>query len=146
MKTAKIKVNKTEKTPDGVEIEIVQPEGALETKVMSYLLSHAVRQARGDNKITYKLPENFSVDPRGEGTFVVMGSPPPPPTASPVRGGGYYQPPQPLAIVGVRTAGPGFDLIHAELNLEALKKVAEAQKAAKGEGRKSTEPASAAKS
>ena len=140
MKTAKIRVNKTEKTPEGVEIEIVQPESPLEIKVMGYLLTHAVKQAKNDNKISYKLPAQFSVDHRGEGTFIVMGTPPPPATAAPVRGGGYYQPPQPLAIVGVRTAGTGFDLIHAELNLEALKKVAEAQRAER-EGKKKPETA-----
>jgi hypothetical protein len=130
MKTAKIHVNKTPEKPDGVEIDIVQPDNAFEGRVISYLLVHAVRQAKHDNRIPYKLPTAFTVDHRGEGTFIIMGTPPPPETAAPVRGGGYYSPPRPLAIVGLRMVGQHFELIHAELNQEALKKVAEARREA----------------
>lgn len=126
MKTAKIRVNKTAEKPEGVEIEIVQPDNAFEGKVLGFLLTHAVREAKHDNRIPYKLPASFTIDHRGEGTFVIQGTPTPPPSATPVRGGGYYQPPRPLAIVGLRVLGQNFELIHAELNPEALKKVAEA--------------------
>jgi len=125
MKTAKIRVNKTAEKPEGVEIEIVQPETAFEGRVIGFLLSHAVREAKHDNRIPYKLPAAFTIEHRGEGTFVVLGTPPPPQTAVPVQGGGYYQPPRPLAIVGLRVLGQNFELIHAELNPEALKKAAE---------------------
>jgi hypothetical protein len=127
MKTAKIHVNKTPEKPEGVEIDIVQPETAFEGRVMSYLLTHAVLQAKHDNRIPYKLPAAFHVEHRGEGTFVVLGTPAPAPNAAPVPGGGYYQPPRPLAIVGLRMVGQAFEVIHAELNPEALKRVAEAR-------------------
>ena len=39
MKTDKITVNKTSERPEGVEIEIVQPESRLEGKVLCYLLT-----------------------------------------------------------------------------------------------------------
>src|SRR5438270_714311 len=113
MKTAKIKVNKTAAKPEGVEVEIVQPETAQESRVLGYLMTAAVREAKQNNRIPYKLPGSFAVEHRSEGTFVVMGTPPPPPNAAPLPGGGYYQPPRPLAIVGLRTFGATFDLIHA---------------------------------
>ena len=127
MKTAKIHVNKTAEKPEGVEIEIVQPAEGLEARVMSYLLANAVREARHDHRIPYKLPTAFHIEHRGEGTFVIVGTPPPPETAAPVAGSGYYQPPRPLAIVGLRAVGQTFELIHAELNQDALKRVAEAR-------------------
>lgn len=132
MKTSKIRVNKTPEKPEGVEIDIVVPDGALESRLLGYLLVNAVREAKHDNRIPYKLPAAFTIEHRGEGTFAVMGTPPPPDTAAPVRGGGYYQPPKPLAIVGIRAVGQTFELIHAELNREALQRAAQA-KAAAGE-------------
>lgn len=129
MKTAKIHVNKTPEKIEGVEIDIVQPENEMEGRLLSFLITHAIREAKRENRIPYKLPGAFTVDHRGEGTFAVLGTPPPAETAAPLAGGGYYQPPRPLAIVGIRSMGKGFELIHAELNPEALKKAADVKKA-----------------
>ena len=129
MKTAKIHVNKTPEKPQGVEIDLVQPEGDLESRLLSYLIMHAVREAKRENRIPYKLPAAFSVEHRGEGTFAVVGTPTPTETAAPVAGGGYYQPPRALAIVGIRAAGQSFEMIHAELNADTLRRAAEVKKA-----------------
>ncbi len=115
MKTAKVKVNKTEQNPEGVEIEIVQPESNLEGRVLAFLLTTAMHQAKSSNRIPYKLPNTFTVEHSAEGTFLVMGNPSPSERATPLPGGGYYQPPRPLAIVGIRATGNRFDLVHAEL-------------------------------
>lgn len=116
MKTAKIKINKTKEQPEGVEIEIVQPDSNFEGRVLGSLLVNSLREAQRENRIPYKLPAQFHVEHRAEGTFVVMGTPSPKETANPLPGGGYYQPPRPLAIVGIRAVGNRFDLIHASLN------------------------------
>lgn len=108
MKTAKITVNKTAERPEGIEIEIVQPENPVEERLLGYLLHPMLLQLKHDNRVPYELPARFKVEHRGSGTFV----------ASSYGGeGAYYEPPKPFAIVGIRVAGLTFDIIHAEPKL-----------------------------
>jgi hypothetical protein len=110
MKTDKITVNKTPELPDGVDINIVQPEDDLQSGVLSYLLGSAIREADRNGKLNFELPERFNVRHRSDGTFVIT-------TAS---GGDspLYEPPRPIAIIGIAAKGRRFDLIHAELKPE----------------------------
>ncbi len=105
MKTAKITVNKTAERPEGIEIEIVQPENPVEERLLGYLLHPMLLELKRQNRIPYELPARFKVEHRGSGTFVASSS---------GGEGPYYEPPKPFAIVGVRVAGATFDIIHAE--------------------------------
>ena len=106
MKVEKITINKTSEQPDGVEIEIVKPEKELQGRVLSFLLASHLRELKNQGRIQYDLPEKFSVEHKGEGTFVISAS---------VEEGGYYQSPRPVAIVGIQSFGRRFDIIHAEI-------------------------------
>ena len=61
MKTEKITVNKTPAQPDGVEIEIVQPETDLEGRLLSFLVSSHLRYLQKEGRFTETLPETFEV-------------------------------------------------------------------------------------
>lgn len=108
MKTDTIHVNKTPDNPQGIEVEIVQPETPLETGVMEYLLTAFVHQARSNKALPYELPESFQIQHQTAGSFAAIGAKQD--TANP-----YYQPPRPLAVLAVRKAGVGYDVIHAEI-------------------------------
>ena len=110
MKTDKITVNKTPDQPDGVEIEIVQPEDDLQSGVLSYLLGSAIRETDRNGKLNFELPERFTVRHRSEGTFVI--------TSASGGDSQLYEPPRPIAIVGIAAKGQRFDLIHAKLKPE----------------------------
>ena len=112
MKTEKISVNKTPDQPDGVEIEIVEPETDLEARVLSYLLPSILRDTKKNGRIEYDLPDGLSVQHQREGTFVV--------SASSSKDNAYYALPRPVAIVGLRLAGSQFDIVHAEIKSEHL--------------------------
>lgn len=111
MKIEKITVNKTPEQPDGVEIDLVKPEDDLQGRVLSYLLTSAVREANRDGRINYELPDRITVEHRGEGTFVITGS---------RKESDFYEQPQPLAILGINSRGNRFELIHAELKPQNL--------------------------
>ena len=106
MKVEKITVNKTSDQPDGIGIQIIQPQSDIQERVLSFLLASAVREAKREGRITYDIPDQITIDHKGQGTFVISAMSP---------DGGYYQPPQPVAIVGIRVAGNAFDLVHAEV-------------------------------
>jgi len=106
MKTEKITVNKTAELPAGVEIDLVVPDGAMEEKLLSFMLMLYLRDLKREKRVTYELPERFVVDYRGQGRFV----------ASDVTAGTtYYEAPKPVCIVGLRWSGGRFDMIHAPL-------------------------------
>ncbi len=107
MKTDKIKVNKTPQQPDGIEIELIQPENPMEERLLSFLIQPFLVNLKRENRIPYDLPARFEVQHRGSGTFLATGY---------FESGTYYEPPRPIAIVGLRVAGNGFDLIHADAN------------------------------
>jgi len=104
MTTSKITVNKTPERPEGIEIEVVVPENALEERVLNFLMHPLVTELKRDNRIPYDLPRRYKVEHGGKGTFVLSG----------YSDGIYYEPPKPLAVMGLRVAGASFDLIHAE--------------------------------
>lgn len=106
MKLQKIAVNRSAERPEGVEIEIVQPESPLESRVLSFLLPGLVRDADRNGRMAFKVPDQFTIEHRGEGTFVLRR----------VGGeGGFYELPRPMAVLGIRAVGHRFDLVHAEL-------------------------------
>ncbi len=103
MKTDKIRINKNAENPEGVEVEIVQPETELEERVLSFALAGTLRELKRANLIQYDLPEQFKVEHRKDGTFL----------ASAFPESGYYEPARPIAVLGLRNIGNRFDLIHA---------------------------------
>jgi hypothetical protein len=104
MKIDKISINKTAEQPEGVEIEIIQPENKLEEGVLGFLLAGLVRDLKRDGRIPYELPDRFRMEHRTGGTFIAFGGP---------GEGAYYEPPKPLGIFGIRHVNGRFDLIHA---------------------------------
>lgn len=104
MKTDRITVNKTAERPEGIEIEIVQPETPLEERLISFMMMPMVRELKRDNRIPYDLPARLKIEHIGNGTFLATGQ----------REGPYYENPNPIAILGLRIVPNGFDLIHAE--------------------------------
>lgn len=123
MKTAKIKVNKTAEQPDGVEIEVVQPEGEIEERLLIFTLRQLLQTAKEKDRLNFDLPEGFQVLHQREGSFVVAGFGGQQQGEQP----GYYQPPAPVAVVGLRTVGNQFDMIHAAVDPEQLKAQQQAQ-------------------
>ena len=107
MKTDKIRVNRTNENPEGIEVDIVQPESPLETKVMEYLLTAFIQHARSSKGLPYDLPADLRVEHQTAGSFAAIGAAK---TDSP-----YYQPPRPLAVMALRQVANGFDVIHAEI-------------------------------
>ena len=118
MKTAKIHVNKTEKNPDGLPIEIVQPENQLEERMLTFTLRQLLQTASKDNRLSFELPEGFQVMHQQEGSFLVTGFSG---GEQAKEQGSYYQPPKPVAVVGLRTVGNNFDMIHAAVDVEKLR-------------------------
>ncbi len=114
MKTRKITVNKTDKKPEGTEIEIVEPETAVEQRVMGFLLSAAIREIKRSGNMGYELPDNLTVDYAKEGTFVVQ-------SPAGLNKSGMYQNAKPLAVIGVHVNGQRVDLVHASLAAPAPK-------------------------
>lgn len=116
MKTDKISVNKTAENPEGVEIDIVQPETDIEQRFMVFSLRHLLQAAKREGRLNFDLPEGFQVLHQRDGSFVVAGF-----RATEDQQAGYYQPPTPIAVVGLRTVGNNFDMIHAPVDPEQLK-------------------------
>jgi len=104
MKVEKITINKSPQQPNGIEVEIVQPDSGLEERLLSFLLASFLRELKRANRIPYDLPDHIVVDHRGQGTFLV---------SAPSLQAAYYEPPRPIAIFGIRTVNGRFDLIHA---------------------------------
>ncbi len=113
MKTERITVNKTPERPEGVQIELVQPETELEANLLTFLLPAKLREAKQAGRLQFVLPEKFHLEHKKDGTFVVAG----------VLGEAqYYQPPRPLAIVGLHKVGAAFDIIHAAIDIDKIRK------------------------
>ncbi|MEX2673488.1 MAG: hypothetical protein WD294_15420 [Phycisphaeraceae bacterium] len=121
MKTAKISVNKTADQPEGVEIEIVQPENPLEERFLGFSVRQLLQAARDGERLGFDLPEGFQVMHQREGSYVIAGFSGKKPAEGEKAEPSYYQPPVPLAVVGLRVVGNQFDLIHAAVDAEQLK-------------------------
>ncbi len=128
MKVQTISVNRTAEQPNGVQIEIVQPENDVQARLIAFLLPSILREAKQNKRLSFELPAEFSVNHQGEGTFVVK---------SAVNTGGIYEPPKPIGMVGVRVVGKRFDLVHAPLDIEKLRQRAAAARKPAGAGQKS---------
>jgi len=109
MKTETLTINKSADRPEGVEVEVVCPENELERGVLAHLLAGFLRDARGNDRITYQLPDDIRLEYTRDGSFVVMGRPADAPAD------GMYVSRQPVAIVGIARFGKRFDVIHASL-------------------------------
>lgn len=131
MKIERITVNKTPQTPNGVNIELVQPESDLEAQVLTFLLPAKLREAKKAGRLQFVLPDKFHLEHKKDGTFVISGI---------LGQSQYYQPPRPLAIVGLHKVGAGFDIVHAAIDLDKVRKQQEqaANQAKKKEGQTGT--------
>lgn len=113
MKTTKVAVNKSADRPDGIEIEVVEPENNLEQRVLSYLLTGYVHNARKGGSLKVDLPEQFTIEYQREGSFVLFAGPQGPKT----EGGQttYYQPQTPKAVLAIHAVGNRFDVVYGEV-------------------------------
>ena len=129
MKTATIHVNKTSEKPEGVPVEIVQPEGELDERLLTFTLRQMLETGRREEKLSFELPSSYQVQHQQDGSFVVAGF-------GGAEGGGdqqdaYYQPPRPLAVIGLRAIGKQFDMIHAAIDADKLRQQQQQQQQAK---------------
>ena len=113
MKTIKISVNKSEQQPEGVEIEVVEPEGDLEARVLSYLLGGFVRDTKSRGVLKLELPDQFNVSYEREGSFVLSSGPATPNLSGEVHT--YYRPPQPLAVLAIHAVGGRLDVVYGQI-------------------------------
>lgn len=117
MKTIKVAVNKSEQSPDGVEIQVVEPENELEQKTLAHLLTSYVRDAKAREAFKVDLPDGFTVHYQREGSFVVLSGPTSPNISGPTPT--YYNPGKPLAVLAIQTAGNNFDVVYGEIGAPA---------------------------
>lgn len=113
MKTTKIAVNKSEQQPEGIEIEVVEPENPLEERVLAYLLTGFVRDTKTRGVLKLDLPDQFRVGYEREGSFVLASGP-----SSPDLGGDvhtYYTPSKPLAVMAIHTVGDRLDVVYGQI-------------------------------
>ena len=113
MKTIKIRVNKSEEQPDGIEIEVVEPENSLEERVLGFLLTGFVRDTRSRGILKLDLPEQFAVSYEREGSFILSQGPSSPNLAGQVHT--YYSPSKPLAVLAIHAVGGRLDVVYGEL-------------------------------
>ena len=106
-------MNKSEESPDGVEIEVVEPENELEQNALAYLLAGYVRDAVGRGNFNVELPENFTINYQREGSFILIGGPASPDLTGPNPT--YYNPGKPVAVLAIQTVGNRFDVVYGQL-------------------------------
>ena len=113
MKTIKICVNKTEEQPEGIEIEVVEPENDLEKGVLGFLLTGFVRDSSSRGILKLELPAQFNVSYEREGSFLLNEGPSVPNLSGNVHT--YYQPSKPLAVLAVHCVGGRLDVVYGEI-------------------------------
>ena len=113
MKTIKICVNKTEEQPEGIEIEVVEPDNDLEKGVLGFLLAGFVRDSSSRGILKLDLPEQFNVTYEREGSFLLNEGPSSPNLSGNVHT--YYQPSKPLAVLAVHCVGGRLDVVYGEI-------------------------------
>jgi hypothetical protein len=113
MKTIKVAVNKSPERPDGVEIEVVEPEGQLEQQTLGYLLNGFVRDAAARGSFKLELPELFTIRYQREGSFLLETSP----SGPNVKGSTatYYSPGKPLAVMAIHKLANRMDVVYGEI-------------------------------
>jgi hypothetical protein len=114
MKTIKVAVNKSEKQPDGVEIEVVEPESPLEQQTLGYLLNGFVRDASARGTFKLDLPESYTIAYQREGSFLLSTNP----SGPNVRGSSatYYSPGKPLAVLAIHKLANRLDVVYGEIS------------------------------
>lgn len=110
MKTRKIFVNRTPQQPQGVPLEVVEPQGDLDARVLSFLLSATLREIKRSGKLEYDLPDFFTVEYTKDGSFVVS-------KPAGLNSKGIYEKARPIAVLGIRMHERGIDIVHAALKV-----------------------------
>ena len=110
MKPTKVAVNKSAERPDGIEIEVIEPENNLEQRVLSYLLTGFVNNAKNQGNLRIDLPGSFTIEYQREGSFVLYGGPQTPSVSG--SQATYYQPQQPKAVLAIHAVGNRFDVVY----------------------------------
>lgn len=116
MKINSVTVNKNEQNPDGVPIDLIEPESKLEQDCLAYLIGGFLRNLREAGQLSLDLPERFRVEYGANASFVLSET---------GAGGGYYQAPKPALVVGLRKAGRGFDMVFRDLRKQSSAAAAE---------------------
>jgi len=134
MKTTKVSVNKTADKPEGVEINVIEPEDVIEIQVLTYLLQGFVRDAKSRGTFKLELPESFSISYQREGSFLLTSGPQVPNTQGKVHT--YYTPPKPLAVLAIHSRGKQLDVVYGEIGSRKPEEAAAAPEAAPAEEKK----------
>jgi hypothetical protein len=108
MKTTKLTVNRTPDRPDGVELEVLEPVGELEEQAMCFMLAGLLRDEIRQGRVKLTLPDDFKVEHRSEGAFLVSSLPKSMTTAP------YYVPSQAQALVLLRRRGSQLELVYSD--------------------------------
>jgi len=116
MELKTITVNKSEKQPEGITIDVVVPQSQLEIQTLAYLLTGFVRDAEKAKRFNIKLPTAFSLQYQSEGSFLISTAPGP----AVSKTSSYYQPPKPLAVLAIQQVKNQFDLAYAEVQQSAF--------------------------
>lgn len=136
MKTTKVTVNRTPDRPQGVELDVIEPEGDLETELVCFMFAALLRDEIRLGRVKLTLPDDFRVEHRGQGAFMVTSLPRSSTTAP------YYVPAQALALVLMRRRGQQFELVYSDGKPQnAAGGAVAAQPAAAGEASAPTEAA-----
>ena len=113
MKTIKITVNKSQQQPEGIEIEVVEPENKLEERVLTYLLAGFVRDTKTRGVLKLDIPDQFTVSYERQGSFVLASGPGTPSLSGDVHT--YYTPSKPLAVLAIHTVGGRMDVVYGQI-------------------------------
>jgi len=116
MKTRTIAVNKNEQNPKGVELELVVAENKLEERIMKFFVGNLLRFMQDRGTLAVTIPEQFYLEYRDGGSFIVCEMPK-------SNTEGLYQQGRPHAVVGLRKAGKGFDMVYREVPASELQTV-----------------------
>lgn len=126
MKAIKVSVNKSDKTPEGLEIQVVEPENDLEEKTLSHLLLSYVRDAVARGTFKVDLPDTFTIHYQREGSFIMISGPTTPDVSSATPT--YYSPGKPVAVLAIQNSGDRFDVVYGEIGKTDAAKAPEAAK------------------
>lgn len=111
MKTTKMTINKTAEKPEGLTVNIVQPESVLEQDLMCYMLRSHLQHAKSQKSLSLELPTGFSVQYVKDGQFAMMSGP----TSSGSAASPYYDSGRALAVLVILQSGNRFEIAHAAL-------------------------------
>jgi len=115
MKLEPKSVNKSDESPDGVEIQVVEAENDVESKLLCHLLRDHLKQLKDSGRLNLDLPKHFSVDYRDGGVFILTRD-----ANSELATGTLemYQIPRPFAVVLMHLTRGRFDLAYRAIENE----------------------------